>query len=63
MSLFETSGTSSQVNNWRLLVEASAIREMIKKDQISIWWIERTKQLSGELTNKWPLSYLLTETV
>lgn len=63
VSLFETSGTSRQVNDRRLWVEVSKIWQMIQTDEISISWIEKTKRLSELLTKKKSWSYCLMETL
>ena len=62
-SLFEAAGTSNLVNDRRLRVEISAIREMVHKDEIVIKWIEKAKQLSDVLTKKGASAALLMETI
>ena len=51
-SLFETIGTSHQTTDRRLRVEISAIREMVEKEEISVEWVSKDKQLSDVLTKK-----------
>ena len=52
LSLYETTQTTKQVLDRRLRVEISALREMSSKNEISIHWIEGSKQLSDVLTKK-----------
>ena len=51
-SLFETSGSTKSINDKRLRVEVSAIREMIQKNEITIEWIDGKHQISDVLTKK-----------
>ena len=62
MSLFETSGTTSQVNNLGFRMEFSMAWETIKRDEIYIWWIEQTKELSHIFKKKGASPHLLIET-
>ena len=49
-SLYNAAHTSKQTLEKRLLVDISAIREMVEKDEINITWIEKTKQIGDILT-------------
>ena len=49
-SLFESAGTSTAVSDKRLRVEINYIREMIKKNEITIKWVKGEGQLSNVLT-------------
>ena len=49
-SLYDAVHTLKQTLEKRLLVDISAIREMVEKDEINITWIEKTKQIGDILT-------------
>ena len=49
-SLYDAAHTLKQTLEKRLLVDISAIREMVEKDEIIITWIEKTKQIGDILT-------------
>lgn len=51
-SLFESSGSCHNVSDKRLRVEIGAIREMIRREEISIKWIEGKNQLADVFTKK-----------
>ena len=49
-SLYDAAHTLKQTLEKWLLVDISAIREMVEKDEINITWIEKTKQIGDILT-------------
>ena len=49
-SLYDAAHTLKQTLEKRLLVDISAITEMVEKDEINITWIEKTKQIGDILT-------------
>ena len=51
-SLYETSSSTKQVLDRRLRVEISAIREMCERQEISLRWVDKKKQISDVLTKK-----------
>jgi len=51
-SLFDCAATSSQVADKRLRVEISAIREMKEREEVSIEWVSKDKQLADCLTKR-----------
>lgn len=51
-SLHDSVNTTAQVTDRRLRVEISAIREMQEKEEITIKWISKEKQLADCLTKR-----------
>ena len=49
-SLFEALGSSKQVSDKRLRLDVGSLREMIKRDEITINWVQGSRQLSDALT-------------
>ena len=51
-STFNTINTTHLVEDKRLRVELSAIRELVEKNEVKVRWIEKEHQLSNVLTKK-----------
>ena len=49
-SLYNAADTSKQSLEKQLLVDISAIREVVEKNEINITWIKKTKQIADILT-------------
>ena len=49
-SLFEVLGSSKQVSNKRLRLDVGSLREMIERGEITINWVQGSRQLSDALT-------------
>ena len=49
-SLFEALGSSKQVSNKRLRLDLGPLREMIERGEITINWVQGSRQLSDALT-------------
>ena len=49
-SLYDAVDTSKQSLEKQLLVDISAIREVVEKNEINITWIKKTKQIADILT-------------
>ena len=49
-SLYDAAHTLKQTLAKRLLVDISAIREMVEKAEINVTWIEKSKQIGDILT-------------
>ena len=60
-SLFETLGTSSQVQDRRLRVEISALRQMVEDEDVRINWLPKEKQLADALTKPTASDKLLVQ--
>lgn len=50
--LFESGGSRKAVNDKRLRVEISALREMIQNGEIPLRWIEGKQQIANALTKQ-----------
>ena len=62
-SLFEISSTTKSVQDRRLRIEISAIREMCERKEIQLLWVDSKNQLSDVLTKKGATSNNLMKTV
>ena len=62
-SLFKTASTTHLVDDLRLRVELSAIRELISKNEIFLHWIDSKFQLADCLTKLGAPNSLLIETI
>ena len=49
-SLFDTIHSTKQTSEKRLIVDISAVREMSDRNELSVTWIKKEKQLSDVLT-------------
>ena len=49
-SLFDTIHSTKQTSEKRLIVDSSAVREMSDRNELSVTWIKKEKQLSDVLT-------------
>ena len=56
-------GTSHQISDRRLRVEVSAIRQMVDRNEISVQWTNKEKQLSDVLTKKGASQSLMMNTL
>ena len=52
-SIYDAVHTLKQTLEKRLPVDISPIREMVKRNEINITWIEKTKEISDILTKAW----------
>ena len=59
-SLFEALGSSKQVSNKRLRLDVGSLREMIERGEITINWVQGSRQLSDALTKQGALWRYLT---
>lgn len=62
-SLYETSSSTKLVQDRRLRIEISAIREMCENEEIKLLWVNSKNQLSDVLTKKGASSKNLMKTV
>ena len=52
MSLHQAGHTSNQVEDDRLKIDMSIVREMVDKGEIRLEWVEGANQISDVLTKK-----------
>ena len=62
-SLFDAANTSTQIQDRRLRVEMSAIRESKERGEINVVWARKERQLADVLTKKGASPYTLLEAV
>ena len=60
-SLFDTIHSTKQTSEKRLIVDISAVREMSDRNELSVMWIKKEKQLSDVLTKDGTSSRLLLD--
>ena len=60
-SLFDTIHSTKQTSEKRLIVDISAVREMSDRNELSVMWIKKEKQLSDVLTKDGASSRLLLD--
>ena len=60
-SLRDAIHTSNSVEDKRLLVEISRLREMVSENEISVDWVDKTKQLADPLTKRSASTKLLLQ--
>ena len=49
-SLEETVHTSNIISDWRLRVDMSRVREMVREEEIKVFWLDAKDQLADALT-------------
>ena len=49
-SLYDTAQTSNLISEKRLLIDMSALRQMIERGEIKMKWVENNKQLADVFT-------------
>ena len=62
-SLFDTCKTSNMIADRRLLIDVSAIREMVDNQQLVMKWVKTTDQLADVLTKNGVNKLKLTEVI
>ena len=62
-SLYDAAQTSTQIQDKRLRVEMSAIRDSKDKGEIEIEWTEKSGQLADALTKKGASGQILLEAI
>ena len=60
-SLFDTAKTSNMLADKRLLIDMSALRQMVERGEIVIQWVSTDKQLADVLTKSGVLKQKLTD--
>ena len=60
-SLFDTIHSTKQTSKKCLIVDISAVREMSERNEFSVMWIKKEKQLSDVLTKDGASSRLLLD--
>ena len=60
-SLFDTIHATKQTSEKCLIVDISAVREMSDRNEVSVMWIKKEKQLSDVLTKDGTFSRLLLD--